>query len=144
MISPVLGKITSRFGKRKHPITGVESFHNGIDIACPAGTAVVAPMDGKIQRLWTDPRGGMSLSMISTDGTRFGFAHLEHRLVKQGQEVREGDIIALSGNTGHSTGPHLHFTMSREGEWVDPLDHITPSPHPGPLLKEREPGRYSK
>jgi len=127
MTSPVLGKITSRFGRRKHPITGIESFHNGVDIACPTGSAVVAPADGKILRLWTDPRGGMSLSMVSNDGVRFGFAHLENRLVKQGQEVREGDVIALSGNTGHTTGPHLHFTMSKDGMWIDPLVHLTPA-----------------
>lgn len=119
-MNPIIGKITSPFGKRKHPITGVMSFHNGVDIACPAGTAVVAPADGRIQKLWTHPRGGMCLSMVTPDGIRYGFAHLEHRLVKEGQIVKEGDVIALSGNTGHSTGPHLHFTVQIDGKWKDP------------------------
>lgn len=123
-MNPVIGKISSPFGKRKHPVTGVMSFHKGVDIACPAGTAVVAPADGKIHKLWTHPRGGMCLSMVTPDGIRYGFAHLENRLVKEGQDVKEGDVIALSGNTGHSTGPHLHFTVQVEGKWRDPLEYF--------------------
>ena len=125
---PVIGNISSPFGRRKHPITGVMSFHNGVDIACPAGTAVVAPADGKIHKLWTHQRGGMCLSMLTPDGVRYGFAHLEHRLVKDGQVVREGDVIALSGNTGQSTGPHLHFSMQVNGVWTDPANHFNFKP----------------
>lgn len=123
-MDPIIGKITSPFGKRKHPVTGIVSFHNGVDIACPAGTAIVAPAHGTIHRLWTDPRGGMCLSMLTPEGVRYGFAHLENRLVKAGQEVREGDVIALSGNTGHSTGPHLHFTVKVNGVWQDPVKYF--------------------
>lgn len=123
-MNPVVGIITSPFGKRKHPITGITSFHNGIDIGCPSGTAVVAPADGKIHKLWTHPRGGMCMSMVTLDGVRYGFAHLENRLVKEGQVVREGDAIALSGNTGQSTGPHLHFTIKVNGVFQDPLRYF--------------------
>ncbi len=119
-MNPVTGKITSPFGLRKHPITGRESFHNGIDIACKVGTPVVAPDYGIITEVWSHERGGLCLAMEGTDEVRYGFAHLSKRLVKKGQPVLEGQVIALSGNTGQSTGPHLHFTVKKLGIWVDP------------------------
>ncbi len=126
-MNPVNGKITSSFGHRKHPITGIDSFHNGIDIACKSGTPVVAPDYGIITEVWNHDRGGKCLAMVSTDGVRYGFAHLSKRLVKKDQPVLCGQIIASSGNTGQSTGPHLHFTVKKLGVWVDPaLDFYKP------------------
>ncbi len=119
-VNPVPGKITSRFGVRKHPITGKESFHNGIDIACKVGTPVVAPDYGMVTEVWSHELGGLCLAIESTEGVRYGFAHLSKRLVKKYQPVLKGQVIAKSGNTGQSTGPHLHFTVKRLGMWVDP------------------------
>lgn len=121
---PVQGKITSRFGKRKHPVTGLESFHNGVDISCACGTPVLAPDYGIIMKLWSHPLGGLCMAMKSTEGIRFGFAHLSKRLVKEGQPVVQGQRIALTGNTGRSTGPHLHFTVQELGIWIDPLKYF--------------------
>lgn len=124
MTTPLTAPITSRFGKRKHPITGKLSFHNGVDIACPIGTPIVAPENCLVTESWDHPLGGKCLALLSSDGTRYGFAHLHRRLVRKDQTVPEGQPIALSGNTGRTTGPHLHFTVKILGTWQDPLKHF--------------------
>lgn len=118
------GRITRRFGNQKHPVTGKMSFHNGVDISCPVATPVLAPEDGLILDTWEDTKGGKSLAMINCDGVRFGFAHLSEQLVQKGKGVKKGQPVALSGNTGTSTGPHLHFTVKKFGEYVDPLKYF--------------------
>jgi len=123
-MKPIDGRITSRFGKRKHPITGSVSFHNGVDIACRLGTVIVAPDYGTITEEWDHPLGGKCLAMVSVKGIRYGFAHLSARSVEKGQPVVEGEQIALSGNTGRSTAPHVHFTVQVKGAWVDPLKYF--------------------
>lgn len=122
--APCTGRISSKFGNRIHPITRIKTFHNGIDIAVPSGTPVIAPADGKITESWNHDRGGICLAMVTADGVRFGFAHLSKRLVVVGTKVKAGEVIALSGNTGASTGPHLHFTIKINGSWVDPMSHL--------------------
>lgn len=125
MIAPLKGRITSPFGYRVHPITKQRSsFHNGIDIAAPVGTPIVAPANGKVSEAWDHERGGICLAMITTDGIRFGFAHLNKRLKKVGDVVKIGEPIAECGNTGASTGPHLHFTMKKGREWLNPTVYI--------------------
>lgn len=121
-MNPLNGKITSRFGKRKHPVTGMYSFHNGIDIACKIGTRIVAPDNGVISEIWDHVLGGKCIAMVSSKGTRFGFAHLSERTVVKGQTVVEGQEIARSGNTGRTTGPHLHFTVKINGNWTNPTN----------------------
>lgn len=118
---PLSGRITSRFGPRKHPITGkVGAFHNGIDISAPVGTDIVAPDSGRISEVWESSKGGKCMAMIGRTGIRFGFAHLDQQLRKVGEIVDRGDLIAKSGNSGASTGPHLHFTVKQNGNWVNP------------------------
>jgi murein DD-endopeptidase MepM/ murein hydrolase activator NlpD len=120
-LKPVSGRITSPFGFRTHPITGKKSFHNGVDIACYLGTPVFAPATGKVTEKWVHPSGGNSVAFVSLiDGIRFGFAHLDRVVVKIGDQITKGDIIAYSGNSGKSTGPHLHFTTKKNGNWIDP------------------------
>lgn len=123
-LRPVAGKITSKFGNRIHPISGKLTFHNGVDISCPVGSDIIAPDSGTITEYWDHPRGGKCLAMVNAQGVRFGFAHLGHRLVKKDQLVNKGDHIAESGNTGASTGPHLHFTVKVNDQWQDPLKFI--------------------
>ncbi|MDY0200967.1 MAG: M23 family metallopeptidase [Tenuifilaceae bacterium] len=125
MITPLKGRISSKFGQRKHPISGKVSFHNGIDIAAKIGTPIVSPANGTVQRIWDHHSGGKSLSIITPGGLRFGFAHLIKRLVRQGDAVEAGQIIAQVGTTGASTGPHLHFTVSKQGQFIDPLKYFT-------------------
>lgn len=121
---PVKGKITSPFGNRLHPINGVQSFHNGIDISAKTGTEVLAPDAGKVTEYWDHAKGGKCLAITNKDGVRFGFAHLHFRYAQLHQDVKAGEVIALVGNTGASTGPHLHFTIKINGQWVNPEDHI--------------------
>lgn len=123
---PAKGRITSPFGNRTHPVTGaVSSFHNGIDIAVPEGTEVRAPMNGIVQSVYSNAAGGKQVILEHPNGWKTGFAHLSAQLVTPGQAVSKGDVIALSGNTGASTGPHLHFTMTNAiGEKVDPTKYL--------------------
>jgi murein DD-endopeptidase MepM/ murein hydrolase activator NlpD len=120
MISPVKGRVSSKFGNRIHPITQVAKFHNGVDIAVPVGTPVVAPEDGKIIEVSQNAAAGKTVVMISKKGRRYGFAHLSLQLAKVGDEVHMGTAIAQSGNSGASTGPHLHFTVKENNIWIDP------------------------
>ncbi|PKN85401.1 MAG: hypothetical protein CVU46_11150 [Chloroflexi bacterium HGW-Chloroflexi-8] len=127
MVTPVKGRVSSKFGYRIHPITKEKkSFHNGVDISAPEGTPIVAPVAGKITEFWTHDRGGHCLALTSADGLlRFGFAHLSKRFVSRGAVVKQGELIANVGNTGVSTGAHLHFTMKKNGSWIDPQLHFS-------------------
>ncbi|MEL6704321.1 MAG: M23 family metallopeptidase [Bacteroidota bacterium] len=118
---PVQGRVTSTFGKRRHPITGEESNHNGVDIAVPVGTPVPAAMGGEVVRVWNSDRGGLSVKVKYDDGTVAGFAHLSEQPIKEGR-FAAGEVIAVTGNTGASTGPHLHYTLTRDGKKIDPQD----------------------
>jgi murein DD-endopeptidase MepM/ murein hydrolase activator NlpD len=115
------GKITSKFGNRKHPITNVISFHNGIDIAAPTGTPIIAPYDGKVINTYTNSKGGKSMIIKTNDGYLTGYAHLNNYAVKKDDIVKRGQKIAEVGITGAVTGPHLHFTVSDlQGNKIDP------------------------
>ena len=120
MTTPLRGRVTSPFGDRIHPITKVNTFHNGIDISAPIGADVRVPESGEVARVYDHETGGITVIMIADSGTRYGFAHLDKSLVKPGERVTEGHVIAKSGNTGKSTGPHLHFTVQQHGIWIDP------------------------
>lgn len=120
-IKPVLGKITSGFGSRIHPVSKKKKFHNGIDLAIPSGTKITAPMDGVVAEVYSNSQGGNQLIIRHSNGYITGYAHLNRSLVKKGDRVLRGDTIALSGNSGKSTGPHLHFTMKdATGVFIDP------------------------
>lgn len=123
--NPCKGVITSQFGRRFHPITKKENFHNGVDIATVVGSPIVAPDDGTITEVWNHKTGGKSLAMVNKAGVRFGFAHLSEQLMPIGTTVLAGELIARSGNTGASTGPHVHFTVKINGAWQDPMLHFS-------------------
>lgn len=116
MLIPLV--ITSPFGPRVHPVTGTTHIHTGIDIRCNNNT-IVSTRFGKVQRIWTDSINGHAMR-IEHDNCITGYAHLSKTLVEIGDEVMPGMPIAISGNTGRSTGPHLHFGIERNGRWVDP------------------------
>lgn len=123
---PVSGRITSKFGNRTHPVTGVAGkFHNGVDIAVPVGTPVLSPADGKVVSVYTNSSGGIQLIVQHNNGFRTGYAHLNEVIAKAEQTVAKGEVIAKSGNTGASTGPHLHLTLRKNGELVDPEEYFT-------------------
>lgn len=119
---PVQGKITSKFGNRRHPISGNHAFHNGVDIAAPTGTPVKSPAFARVEKVYYNSTGGnqVIIKQFLSD-TTLGFAHLSKTLVEVGDIVYPGTEIALVGNTGQSTGAHLHFTVRKNGELIDPL-----------------------
>lgn len=114
-------RLTSHFGRRADPFTGVASNHTGIDMACPTGTPIRAAMSGKVVYVgWSNIFGNYAI--INHDGgyqTLYG--HMSKTLCKSGQFVSQGTQIGLVGSTGYSTGPHLHFTVYKNGSLVDPL-----------------------
>lgn len=116
---PCSGRITSPFGYRADPFTGTKRFHSGVDIANQEGTPVGAAADGIV--IWTGWAGGYGKRVVIDHGSfRTAYAHLKEILVKPGQEVKGGDVVGLMGSTGRSTGPHLHFEVIVDGEYVDP------------------------
>lgn len=122
-----VGRISSHFGSRRHPSTGKRSFHNGVDVALPIGTPVRAPGDGVVSMVATHPSGGLQVALIHQECARTGYAHLSSVCVSEGDTVRAGQVVAYSGNSGKTTGPHLHLTLqSPIGQWIDPSFLIEP------------------
>ena len=113
--------VSSSFGYRHHPILRRRAFHNGIDLAAPVGTAVIAPADGVITRIGEDPISGRFVTIDHGDGVATTFTHL-HGLpgVPIGTPIRRGQRFATVGNTGRSTGPHLHYIVRVDGVALDP------------------------
>ncbi len=123
-IAPAHGLITDGFGRRKDPFTGRLAFHRGLDISARRGSDVKAPADGIV--VYAGRNGGLGRTVrISHD---FGFTtvygHLDEISVEPGDEVHRGQVIGLLGNTGRSTGPHLHYEVHVEGKAVNPLYYI--------------------
>jgi len=123
-IWPLEGDITSPFGWRIHPVLGTRHHHNGIDIDVPIGTTVRAAAPGNVYFVGDDEGYGTMLVLRHADGYLTIYGHLSTVLVSKGQFVEVGQPIAESGNTGLSTGPHLHFEI-RNGEFpVDPQRYL--------------------
>lgn len=114
-------RITSPFGMRIHPITGVYSGHKGVDIAAAIGTSVYAIEDGEVIFAGETLTGGKSVYIQHKGDVVSKYMHLDAILVSKGQRVNRKDLIAYSGNTGQSTGPHLHLQIELKGKPVDPL-----------------------
>ena len=116
--------ITSRFGGRQSPGGIGSTNHKGVDIGAPMGTAVVAAKSGVVT--WASRNGGYGKCVIVSHGkgnsTLYG--HLSSYTVSVGDQVSQGQVIAYSGNTGNSTGPHLHFGIKEGDSWVDPLNYL--------------------
>lgn len=123
-IKPVNGWITSRFGYRKSPFTGKRNFHSGVDISNKKGTKILATANGKITFAAKKTYYGNMITIDHGYGKATKYAHLNKILVKRGQKVKRGDVIATLGNTGQSTGPHLHYEVRINGAPVNPLKYI--------------------
>jgi murein DD-endopeptidase MepM/ murein hydrolase activator NlpD len=123
-IYPVQGRMTSRFGPRKSPFTGKTEFHKGIDIAARMGTKVVAPADGRVKMARRNGGYGKMMVIEHGNGVKTRYAHLKKYLKKPGDVVKRGEAIAEIGNTGRSTGPHLHYEVRRDGVPVNPIDYV--------------------
>ena len=120
---PVSTSISSHFGYREQPLPGASTYHQGIDIPCPIGSPVIAIADGQvIYDNWMGT-GGNTVMIDHGNGFVTVYHHLydESPLVEVGDIVKAGDVVAFSGNSGNSTGPHLHFGIRINGAYVDPL-----------------------
>ena len=119
------GRITSRFGPRKAPTKGASTYHKGVDYATPTGTTIVASCGGVVTKAGWASGYGYVVMIQHSDGRQTRYGHLSKVLVSAGQTVSQGQKIALSGNTGVSTGPHLHFEILIGGRQVNPLDYLS-------------------
>jgi murein DD-endopeptidase MepM/ murein hydrolase activator NlpD len=120
-----LDRVGSGFGMRKDPIDSTMKMHKGIDVAAPTGTKVYAAGSGKVLKI-TSSDDGYGNCIVIEHGYGFvsRYAHLSGFKIKEGDEVKKGDLIGLVGSTGRSTGPHLHYEIEKDGERIDPKKYI--------------------
>jgi len=123
-IYPAYGRISDPYGWRIHPITGERSFHNGLDIGNKTGTPIYAAADGKISSTGRQKYFGKFISISHKFGYKTKYAHLHKIYVKKGDEVKRGQIIAEMGNSGRSTGSHLHFEVLRYNKYRNPYKYL--------------------
>lgn len=113
--------ISSGFGVRVHPVLGTTKLHTGVDLPLPIGSPVRVTADGVIRRASEDGVNGRVLIVEHARGVTTAYCHNDALLVKIGEVVRRGQVVARSGNTGRSTGPHLHYQLELSNQPVDPL-----------------------
>ncbi len=123
-IWPVMGWVTSGFGFRTNPFTGLTQMHEGLDISNRVGTLVVAPANGIVSDVGNDNAVGKVVVIFHGFGMTSRYGHLSKVLVKIGQRVKRGDKIAEVGMTGKTTGPHLHYEVRLNGISVNPMRYI--------------------
>jgi len=124
-IKPCEGTLANDFGMRFHPILKMMRMHNGIDIITDVGTKVYCPGNGKVDFVGRRNGFGITVEIDHGFGYRTVYAHLKSYNVQQGRQVKRGDLIAFSGNTGElSTGPHLHYEVRHDGVALDPRNFI--------------------
>jgi murein DD-endopeptidase MepM/ murein hydrolase activator NlpD len=133
-IKPLSGSITSKFGIRVHPIYNVPLFHSGIDLSAAEGSRVQSTGDGIVAFSGYDKGYGQKVTINHGYGYKTIYGHLSKVLVRQGQNVKRGDIIALSGNTGVSTGPHLHYEVRKNNEIVNPTAYFFDEANPDKFI----------
>ena len=122
--SPLAGKYTSLFGMRVHPVTGELSMHQGVDIRADMGSWVGASADGKVIFAGWGGNLGYCIKIAHKEGYITVYGHLSKILVHEGQNVFAGKLIAKTGNSGRTTGPHLHFAIYKDGKLLDPLKFL--------------------
>lgn len=122
-ILPIKAKFrwTSPYGARIDPIANVKSFHTGTDMACPTGTPIYASMSGTISTTGVNRVYGNYVIIDHGNGYQTLYAHMSKIIAKKGQWVSQGTKIGLVGSTGYSTGPHLHFTVYKNGKLINPM-----------------------
>jgi murein DD-endopeptidase MepM/ murein hydrolase activator NlpD len=133
-IWPTRGWVSSGFGTRLSPFTGRKEVHNGIDISARMNTPVIAPADGTVSSTRRDNWSGNVIYINHGYGIVTAYAHLEKILVEKGRFVKRGEVIGLVGNTGRSTGPHLHYEVNVNGVPTNPYNYI---------LDENKPLKYA-
>ena len=138
MRTPVDGaRLSSRYGKRKHPILGFTKMHRGVDFAAPKGTPIMAAGDGVIEAVGRKGNYGKYIRIRHNSTYKTAYGHLSRykRGLKKGKRVKQGTIIGYVGSTGRSTGPHLHYEVIKNGKKTNPLSVRLPA---GDTLKDNE------
>lgn len=123
-IMPLRGWVTSHFGYRQDPFTGRQAFHKGMDIAARKGAPVLSPAEGVVTFAGPNGTFGNTVKIFHGYGISTLYAHLEDVLVRVGQKISRGDILATVGSTGRSTSSHLHYEVLVHGVRVDPRKYI--------------------
>ena len=123
-IWPVAGWVTSNFGFRTNPFTGLSQMHEGLDVSNRVGTPIIAPADGIVSDVGNDNAHGRIVVLSHGFGITSRFSHLSKANVKVGQKVRRGDKIAEVGMSGKTTGPHLHYEVRLSGIPANPIRYI--------------------
>src|SRR5262245_41256414 len=121
---PIRGPVNSVFGQRLSPWAKGAEFHGGIDIGAPVGTPINAPAPGIVVFAGRHPEYGVALVIDHGNDTKSLYGHLSKLGVGADQKVRRGDVIAFTGNTGRSSGPHLHYEIQVHGQAVDPNTYL--------------------
>lgn len=144
MRTPIDGaRLSSRYGNRKHPILGYNRMHRGVDFAAPIGTPIYAAGDGSIDRIGRNGSFGNYIRIRHNSEYSTAYAHLSRyaKGMRKGKRVKQGQVIGYVGNTGRSTGPHLHYEILRGGRQVNPMTVRMPS---GRSLKGEELASFQK
>jgi len=118
---PVIGWLSSVYGSRKDPFDGADDFHSGLDIAADRGTPIRATADGKVESAGYNGNYGNSILVDHGYGIGTRFGHLSRVIVRNGQEVRRGEVIGYVGSTGRATSPHLHYEILYNGRPINPM-----------------------
>ena len=136
-------KISSNFGMRKHPISGFNKMHKGIDFAAPIGTPIYAGGNGIVEYVGTNGGYGKYIRIRHNNEYKTAYAHLNSykKGISKGVRVNQGEVIGYVGNTGRSTGPHLHYEIIYQNKQINPLTLKLPS---GKILKGEELKRFEK
>lgn len=134
-VLPVHGRISSPYGFRRDPIDGKRKFHHGVDIAAPIGSPLQVPLSGKVVYAGTMGGYGKVVKVRQAGGVDLILGHCSKLLVKTGEDVRAGQVVAKVGSTGRSTGPHVHLEVRYRGKSIDPLRYLSARPD---LAKESE------
>jgi Rod binding domain-containing protein len=129
MTLPVVGRLTSHYGMRSDPFTTEQKVHHGVDIASPLGTPIRAALPGTVTFSGWKQGYGLTVIISHADGYTTQYSHNSENLVQVEEHVAQKQPIALVGQSGRATGPHLHFEVKREGKTIDPL----------PLIARKEP-----
>ncbi len=130
-IMPTAGWLSSHFSRsRFHPILHMTRPHEGIDVSAPMGAPIVAPAAGVVVRVGREAGYGLVLEIDHGNGIETKYAHCSRVMVRRGQRVKRGQEVAAVGNSGLSTGPHLHYEIHINGKVVDPLTYVMPDAIP--------------